>query len=998
MSSKLQKNLKIFLFLVFALSGFCGLIYESIWTHYIKLILGHAAYAQTLVLSIFMGGLAAGAALTARTKRVLKNPLRTYAIVELIIGLLALAFHSVFVAAEVWLHQSLIPMTNSVVLIEILRWLFAAALILPQSILLGTTFPLIGTAIVRLDRQHSGSSLGMLYFSNSIGAAVGVLVSAFFLIGAVGLPGTILTAGLINLFLAIVAWSLSKQELKPIAPDAMPTTIANNESRFTPRWLLGIALLTGLASFFYEIAWIRMLSLVLGSSMQAFEIMLSAFIFGIALGGLWIRNRIEHTHNPALFLGKVQVIMGLFAVATLPLYNEMFDFMGFLIQALTKTEGGYLIFNLGSHFISLLIMLPATFMAGMTLPLITFTLLKWNQGESSIGRVYAFNTIGAIVGILLAVHIAMPLVGTKGLILSGAMIDVALGLFLISRYLGEARPSTPLTLYGAISIVVIGFVSFTVQFNPLALASGVYRYGESSFSAGDEVLYYQNGKTASISVVETNDGIKSIATNGKPDAAIYPSSMDYSSDEITMTMLAALPLAIHPQAQSLANIGLGSGLTTHTLLLSNEPALIDTIEIESTVVGAIEHFGATTENALVDPRSNIIIDDAKSFFSRNKKRYDVIVSEPSNPWVAGVSSLFSTEFYRHINRYLNDDGILVQWLHLYESNLNLIASVFNAIAPHFEDYAVYTTADDDIIIVASNGRDPTLLDQALFDSDALKQQLARVHINDISDIRARLIGNKGLLQPFFSATNIPANSDYFPTLGLYATKSRFLQETAVELTELHISDFPPVQLISPIVNNPGTGLHFMGDAAKRRARNISTLLLSPRAEQLPPDVLNDNFFIDMQEKVSLVTRLLQTCEPLSNQQQLFGNSLHSIAINTLPFIDTNEMQSFWSQLGNHRCLQSWPEEIRQWMTLYSVIGSKQYEPTITLARDLVADNITNPTPQLNFLIGATLTAYIKLGRYEQAQQFAYQIIEDAGGRILFPLYLKILFAQLDIVG
>ncbi|MDP6537647.1 MAG: hypothetical protein QGG02_15185 [Gammaproteobacteria bacterium] len=882
-------------------------------------------------------------------------------------------------------------------LIEFMRWSIAAALILPQSILLGTTFPLIGTAIVRMDQQHAGSTLGMLYFTNSIGAAIGVLVSVFYLIGLMGLPGAIFTAGLINIFIAFVIWSYCRRGSILATTEAISPATTPSSIQFDARWLAGIALLTGLASFFYEIAWIRMLSLVLGSSMQAFELMLSAFITGLAFGGLWIRNRIEKIDNPILFLGRVQIIMGLCAVATLPLYNQMFDFMSFLMDSLSKNESGYLLFNLGSHFIALLIMLPATFMAGMTLPLITFTLLKMNQGEASIGRVYAFNTIGAIIGIILAVHIAMPLIGTKGLIICGGLVDLGLGIFLITRFVDKTRSSSRLALEYALPVAFLLVVSFGTQFDTIALSSGVFRYGGTTFSGPAEVLYYQNGKTASISVVEIADGTLSLATNGKADAAIYPSDEDYGSDEATMTMLAALPLAIHPGAQTVANIGLGSGLTTHTLLLSPQLARIDTIEIEPALTEAIKHFGAHTENVLNDPRSRIVHDDAKSFFSRNNARYDIIVSEPSNPWVAGIASLFSMEFYRHISRHLNDDGIFVQWLHLYESNLNLVTSAFNALDLSFDDYAVYNANDEDIIIVASNGRDPSRLSDTLFTNNALTQQLNRVHLLATVDLSARFIGNKPMLQPYFDASQIPANSDYFPTLGLYGTRSRFLQENARELTELHTADFPPAMLTNPIVNNPATGLYFMGDRAKRTARNIVAMLSASEVLPYPVYSGDENYFMDLREKVNIVSTLLDSCQALTNKQQLFGNSLHAIAVNTLSFVDSEEMQLFWRQLGSHACLEAWPVGIQKWMKLYLAIGLKQHQQTITLATDLASSNVMSLPSQINFLTGATLTAYIKQGRTELARQFAYEIIDNSTEEAPFPLYIRLLFAQLGII-
>ena len=180
------------------------------------------------------------------------------------------------------------------------------------------------------------------------------------------------------------------------------------------RLLLVVAALTGLASFVYEIAWIRMLSLVLGASTHAFELMLASFILGLALGGAWIRRRIDRLASPRRFLGIVQVAMGLAALASIVLYSRSFDAMAWLLAALTKTDGGYLLFNLGSAAIAMAIMLPATFAAGMTLPLITFILLRGRMGERAIGTVYAWNTAGAIAGVLVAVHVGLPQLGVKG--------------------------------------------------------------------------------------------------------------------------------------------------------------------------------------------------------------------------------------------------------------------------------------------------------------------------------------------------------------------------------------------------------------------------------------------------------------------------------------------------------------------------------------------------------------------------------------------------------
>src|SRR5438128_2858074 len=380
---------------LFAASGFAGLIYESIWTHYLKLFLGHAAYAQTLVLAIFMGGLAVGSWLAARLAPRRRRLLAAYAVVEASIGVVALVFHEVFVTTTGWAYAS------SLLRFALFKWSLAGVLILPQCVLLGMTFPLMTAGILRAFPDRPGRSLAMLYFTNSLGAAAGVLVSGFVLVGAVGLPGTIRIAGLINLAVAGAVLPLARRH----APPAAQAEQAEPRRDRVLLAFLGAAFITGASSFIYEVAWIRMLSLVLGSSTHSFELMLSAFILGLALGGLWIQRRIDRLRSPVRALAILQVAMGLAALATLFAYGSTFDAMRWLLLHLERTHRGYALFNLASNGLALAIMLPATFCAGTTLPLITFHLLRRGGGEASIGSVYAANTVGAIAGVFFAVHV-----------------------------------------------------------------------------------------------------------------------------------------------------------------------------------------------------------------------------------------------------------------------------------------------------------------------------------------------------------------------------------------------------------------------------------------------------------------------------------------------------------------------------------------------------------------------------------------------------------------
>lgn len=287
--------------------------------------------------------------------------------------------------------------------------------------------------------------------------------------------------------------------------------------------------------------------------------------------------------------------MSLCALSTLFLYSSTFDTMRWLVAVLPKTNLGYLEFNLASHGIALDIMLPTTFCAGMTLPLITYVLLRQHGGERSIGAVYAANTVGAIVGVFFAIHVGLPLLGLKPLIISGAALDMALGLVLLWRRRGAVRVSVPL---GATALCTLGVVAtlLCARLDVYQMASGVYRTAQEPLRPSDtRLLFHQDGKTATVDLLERN-GFVSIRTNGKVDAQVNMRPAGESTlDEPTMVLLGALPLLLHPQARTAANIGLGSGITTHVLLSTPTLLSVDTIEIEAAMVqGGPEASGHAT--------------------------------------------------------------------------------------------------------------------------------------------------------------------------------------------------------------------------------------------------------------------------------------------------------------------------------------------------------------------------------------------------------------------
>jgi spermidine synthase len=963
---------------LFTASGFAGLIYESIWTHYLKLFLGHAAYAQSLVLIVFMGGMALGSALLGRVSVRLRNPLAGYALVEAVIGLLALGFHEIFVALTDWSYASLLPALGSEWLALAAKIAVSCLLILPQSILLGMTFPLMSAGLVRAQPRASGEAISMLYFTNSLGAAVGVLASGFVLIEWVGLPGTLRSAAGINLALAATVWIVSRAArdpaLVPRIADDMPAA----------RLLYAVALLTGLASFIYEICWIRMLSLVLGASTHSFELMLSVFILGLALGGLAMRRLVDASAHPERVLGWVQVAMGLAALATLPAYDATFGVVEWLMKGLSRNEAGYLFFNLSGQAVAAFVMLPATFCAGMTLPLITGALLRRGAGEAAIGKVYAANTLGAIGGVLLAVHVGLPLLGLKGTLIAGAAIDAVLGLVLLYRFAPAKRPfAFAAAACGALFVPV----SAAFELDANKMTAGVFRHGDLSSSRDATVLFRKDGKTATVHLVLYPEAT-SIRTNGKSDGSInLKPEGERGSDEITMVLTGAVPLALKPDAKTAAVIGIGTGLTMHTLLQSLTIERVETVEIESAMAEASRGFLPRNAAAFADPRGSILIDDAKTFFSTRNRRYDIIISEPSNPWVSGVSNLFTREFYRRIRSHLNPGGLLVQWFQLYEVDASLVASVMGALGEEFAHYAIFAPSDHDVLIVASQAPIPLPASARVFEEPAVARELRTVHVLWAGDLDARYLGSRATLEPLFASYGMPANSDYYPVLDLNAAKHRFMEKSSTDVVALLNAGVPVLELLEPKpARRPLNPLHkgaysFDRIDNTRLARYARDFLIGP----VLPEPVGVPTSLEKDLELAKV-RLIECRQP--RDLDIWLHSLVHVAKSVNPFLPAEEAGAIWTRIRNAPCYKDMHEFQRRWLSLFAAVGARDAVRMAELASDLLAnqDELTNDSRE--YLLIAGMAGYVAAGSPQHARtlwSYYSRQVPKSSGKPIFRL-------------
>src|SRR5438034_373652 len=393
--------------------------------------------------------------------------------------------------------------------------------------------------------------------------------------------------------------------------------------------------------------------------------------------------------------------VGALAVATLPLYIASFSWISTLIGVFPKTSAGYVGFTIARYAICLAVMLPATFCAGMTLPLITRILYRDGR-EAAIGEVYAANTAGSIVGVQLAGLVLLPVLGLKLLLIAGAALDVAIGLMLMYVALPRRTASrTPTLATIVIASILVFFAASSVRFDRSLLSSGVYRFGGLPAPGEFTNTFYKDGRAATVTVEREPDGNLILSTNGKPDASVSGdwlapparrlTRQSLSDDVSTQVLLPLIAMAHAPHARAAAVIGQGSGMTSHTLLGSPTVREHATIEIEPEMIRASTQFRPVNYRVFSDRRARFVVDDARSYFAGAGRRFDLIVSEPSNPWVSGVAGLFTTEFYARIKRYLAPGGVFAQWMHLYEMNDSLVLTMLAGLQEDFSSYEVFHT-------------------------------------------------------------------------------------------------------------------------------------------------------------------------------------------------------------------------------------------------------------------------------------------------------------------
>lgn len=778
--------------MIFFISGATALMYQIVWFKFIALFLGNTTYSQTIVLSTFLGGLAAGYKLIGKISDKSKNPLLIYGYLEIIIGFYGLLFPLIKNLIE---HFYFSITTEQIYTNNFYFFLFigiklflSAVLLLIPTIAMGGTFPAMSKYFIE-SLSAVRKEISRLYFINTFGAAFGVLMCGFFLISSLGLTTTTIITALINITIGLSVVVLKKRiyPIHNIADENDKMQKEQCETIKNPNSLLAVAASIGFISLSSEVLWTRVLINVIGSSTYAISIILFAFLCGIALGSFILTRQVIRRFQSSKLLFICQSIVVVFTLIAILSINYLPFLFWKISSILTRSEGSFAVFLIIEFsIIFLLLLIPTTF-SGMMLPIVTSLFANnINKIGRTIGNTFSINTIGAVVGTLLTGLFLIQLFGLRGSFLTLIILGI-LNLFLLSFSLIFVKRVQKVVFTIIPIFFLLMFLSFGIKWDEHILTSGIFRklsnLPPESYEdfltdlQENKILFYKEGSDANVAVVEYLDTKhKALLINGKPDASTF-------GDMPTQILLGQIPLILHPKPEEVCVIGFGSGVTVNSIL-THQVKEVDCIEISKEVIQTAEFFKEVNNDCLADERLKLFIDDAQSFIKTTNKKYDIIISEPSNPWMAGIGNLFSKDFFERCKQVLNPNGMMAQWFHVYEMNDEILRLTLNTFGSVFPYVQIWAPTSGDIIMVGTFR--PIKFDMNELMSEFLNKEVR----DDLSKIGIfnifTFLGNQIVSEEKFYGiiSEFPINTEVLPRLEFSAPKAFFTGKRSTFLSSI----------------------------------------------------------------------------------------------------------------------------------------------------------------------------------------------------------------------
>jgi spermidine synthase len=716
----------------FFFSGAAGLIYQVAWGKALGLIFGHTVYAIATVLAVFMAGLAAGSAYIGRWSEQRAEPFALYAWIEFLVaatGALSLAglagVRSLYVAAY--------PAVSGLPpLLLALRSFGATVVLFIPTFLMGGTLPILVRGITR-NSAELGMRVSQLYWVNTLGAVAGTLISGFVLLPALGLRVTVACAVALNILAGLIALRIAKEPSNPQGAKESPapvTRVPADPQQPTFAFLLVLFAVVGCTAFAYEIAWTRLLAITISSSTYAFTLMLATFLSGTVIGSACFQHFFARSSRVSFTtFSRTQTWIGIAALSSLILFHWIPAVIPALLRATHETFGGLV---LAQFVTSALTVLPVATIFGFNFPMVVVLLHGTacaNTGRSAtVGRAYAANTFGAIVGSLATGFWLVPWLGSFRVIAAAAGVNLLLAIVLEFR--ASQRRILPLAINLVCLLIAFLVGSSSFLHNRSLLSLSAVLYGNSyqghltldEIAATNDLVFMADGVNDSVAVFRS-DNYVALRINGKVDAS--------TGDARTQLLLGHLGAAFPPVPRRVLIIGFGSGMTASAVARYPDVERIDCVEIEPTVIRAAPYLESLNRNVLSDPRVHVIFDDARNFLLTSREKYDLIISEPSNPWIAGIATLFTDEYYAAVRRQLAPGGKFIQWVQAYSIAPADLRMIIATLAPHFGEVTLWRAAGPDLLLLGRT--DPALFQfgrlRSLWQNAALRKDFESIDVH-----------------------------------------------------------------------------------------------------------------------------------------------------------------------------------------------------------------------------------------------------------------------------
>jgi spermidine synthase len=786
----------------FVASGASALIFETLWFRQAGLAFGNSIWASSLVLSAFMAGLALGNALAASVGPRLRNPVRTYACAEAVVALTGVGLVYLFPALGAALAPVFRPLLDRPWLLNPLRLLVAFVLLLLPATAMGITLPLLTKALQR-DEGGFGRVLGWLYGWNTLGAMAGVVAGEMVLLGRLGVRGTAVAAGGLNLLAAAIAGVVtalpfpSQSQVTTRLTSALPTRESGRHLPLT-RWLVA-AFVAGFALLALEVIWFRFLLLFVKGHSVAFAVMLACVLAGIAIGGLLASLWQRVTPGAHRFAAPLAFAAAVAVVASYRYFPSTLAPFG--LESITAPDA--------IARVSLPLMFPVSLASGMFFPLVGAALRAGlPSGVATAGVLTLANTIGAALGSLVAGFVLLPLVGIEKSVFAIAMLYAAVGIVIVGR---PSRPPAMVLATGGAAVVALALFPFG-QFNPRLVSIPVERWAQGESER--RLVAVREGLTETVVFFQR-------MLLGKPISDVMlTNSFSMSTTGYGVRryqkLYAYWPIAVHPDLKRALVIGYGVGNTAKALTDSTGIESIDLVDLSRDILAmAPIVFPDPREQPLRDPRMHVHIEDGRYFLQTSDRQFDLITGEPPPPGIAGVENLYSREYFQLIRDRLADQGVVTYWLPLADLSDLSAKAILRAFCDVFDDCSLWNGSGTNLMMVGGRNVAGGVSEQhfrAQWSSPVVAAEMKRLGVELPEQLGALFIGDAGFIRALTGGARPLTDDD--PKLieaasispGESTSLLASITDTGAARTRFQTSEFIALQWPQTLIQS--SGLYF----------------------------------------------------------------------------------------------------------------------------------------------------------------------------------------------